>query len=383
MNGQWRVALFIEAHTAQGRGLLRGIAEERTTKPTMSVYVDIADPWRMLPAVAEGDCDGIIAHLSTAEHREQLTALGRPIVFIDDVTPTPERRIASVGLNERSIGRLAADHLAELRLRHFAMASREDAAYCTGRAAGFEAGLAAAGFAVDSMTSLPFAGGSIDEIHRLGAWLESLPTPIGIFACDDEAAFNTIEAARRVGRSVPDDVAVLGVSDDPTLVTLARPQLSSVRVAYEPIGSAAAQLLQRMLEGEPAPAERVRFDPVEVARRGSTDVLAVADPDLVAAVQFVRDHAHRPIQVVDILEAVPMSRRSLERRFREHLGRSPQQEIQRVRVDTARRLLAETTLAIHEVATKAGFSDPDRLASVFRKVVGETPSAYRERFRRR
>jgi LacI family transcriptional regulator len=230
---------------------------------------------------------------------------------------------------------------------------------------------------------LPFDCDSADAVRRLHAWLGGLPRPIGVFACDDAAAFNAIEAARQAGLSVPDEVAMLGVGDDPALVALARPELSSVRLAYEPLGVAAADTLQRMMTGEPPPSDRLKFQPVEVASRGSTDVLTVADPDLVAAVQFIRGHAHKPIQVGDILEAVPASRRSLERRFREHLGRSPQQEIQRVRIETARRLLAETDLTVYQIAAQSGFSDPDRLTSVFRKVVGLTPTDYRQQFRRR
>jgi LacI family transcriptional regulator len=121
--------------------------------------------------------------------------------------------------------------------------------------------------------------------------------------------------------------------------------------------------------------------PTGVATRRSTEVLAIDDPDVVAAVRFIRDHAHLPLSVADILRQVPVGRRTLERRCRLALGRGLGEEIRRTHLERARRLLAETDLPMKVLAERAGFSDCCHLAVVFRQELGLTPTAYRRQVR--
>ena len=113
--------------------------------------------------------------------------------------------------------------------------------------------------------------------------------------------------------------------------------------------------------------------------RQSTDTLAVNEPDLARAVAFIRSHATDPIQVSHVLREIPVSRRWLERRFREVLGRGPAAEIRRVRLSRAKRLLAETDLPVPEVARLAGFGSREYLAAVFAGEFGLSPRQYRNR----
>lgn len=157
--------------------------------------------------------------------------------------------------------------------------------------------------------------------------------------------------------------------------------LSSVVLPTERIGYEAAGLLDRLIAGAKAPDRPVLLPPTGVAIRQSSDILAVDDPEVAAAVRLIHQQGHRPIQVDDILPEVPVSRRSLERRFRKLLNRSIAEEIRRVHLDRARDMLADTELSMSEIAEHAGFTNARHLSVAFRQQLGSTPSAYRRRFR--
>jgi len=103
----------------------------------------------------------------------------------------------------------------------------------------------------------------------------------------------------------------------------------------------------------------------------------------VLAIGYIREHATEGIHVDDILRVVPSSRRRLERLFHDLLGRSPAEEIRRVRIERARHLLATTDLSIPRVAAASGFGTGEYLATVFRQATGTSPLKYRASARTR
>ena len=158
------------------------------------------------------------------------------------------------------------------------------------------------------------------------------------------------------------------------------PPLSSVRQATDRIGYEIGRVLEERMSGNPVSDEPCLIPPIGITVRQSSDVWAIADPDILEAMRFIRDHAQDGISVSDILQAVPMDRRRLERQFRKRLGRTPLAEILRTRLDRAKQLLVDSHLQIPEVANRSGFGDPDRFAQTFRKKVGMPPSVYRQQF---
>jgi LacI family transcriptional regulator len=125
----------------------------------------------------------------------------------------------------------------------------------------------------------------------------------------------------------------------------------------------------------------VLFPPTGVITRQSSDLTAIGDPDVAAAVTFIREHAEEPIGVADILKVVPISRRALEQRFAATVGRSPHQELRRARLELARQLLLTSETKLREVAEKCGFFDLSNFTQAFRLHTGYTPAAYRRSFR--
>jgi len=287
-----------------------------------------------------------------------------------------------VGTDDRRCGQAAAQHFLDRGFRQFAFVGHWDHFYSVTREKAYREAIEAAGFAVETYHEArrrPFEPlgrlWSLDE--KLGRWIQSLTRPVGIFASNDIWGMQLSEVCRQVGLRVPEDVALLGVDNDDLLCELARPALSSIVVPAERVGLEAAKLLEGLLRGKRPPVDPMLFPPTGIVPRRSSDVLAIDDPEVAAAVRFIRDHGDRPLQTRDLLAAVPVSRRSLERRFREAIGRTPHDEIRRVHLEIACQLLSETDLPMHAVATRSGFSDPKQLSVIFRQILDQTPTAYR------
>jgi LacI family transcriptional regulator len=196
-------------------------------------------------------------------------------------------------------------------------------------------------------------------------------------ACNDFRGTQALDACRRAGIAVPEEVAVVGVDNEELVCTLANPPLSSVVPNARSIGYEAAALLDRLMRGEPEPTTPLFIPPVEVITRLSTDVNAIADPEVATAMRFIREHACEGIAVADVLSQVPVSRSVLQRRFRGLLGRSIHGEIAGVRLQRAKQLLIETDLPLAAIAQRTGFSHVEYLCAAFRQATGLPPGTYR------
>jgi LacI family transcriptional regulator len=74
---------------------------------------------------------------------------------------------------------------------------------------------------------------------------------------------------------------------------------------------------------------------------------------------------------------VPLGRRTLERRFRQAMGRSILSEIRRAHIERAKQLLSATQLSMPAIAESCGFSNASRFGITFRQLTGVTPSEHR------
>ena len=169
------------------------------------------------------------------------------------------------------------------------------------------------------------------------------------------------------------------MDNDEVLCALSPPPLSSITLNPRRAGWEAAALLSRLMRGERLPPAAHLIPPVAIATRQSTDILAVADPKIAAALRYIREHACTGISVADVLHHCPMARRALETRFRKLLGRTPREEILRVQLNRVKELLVGTELPIGEIALRTGF-EPEYLSSVFRQEIKLAPTDYRRRY---
>lgn len=189
---------------------------------------------------------------------------------------------------------------------------------------------------------------------ELAAWLRTLPNPVGIMGCYDYRARHVLEACKTAGLRVPDDVAVVGVDND-VVCELADPPQTSIEQGKFQIGYAAAALLDRMMDGHEPEARRVVVPPVGLVMRQSTDLFHVPDPMVADAMRIVREKACRGVQADQVADRLRVSRSTLDKRFRHHVGRPVDQEIRRVRLERAKELLARTDLSPADVARESGF----------------------------
>jgi LacI family transcriptional regulator len=368
------------------RDILRGIKAFAEARPRW-VFTPITPESKAVRAMGALRHHGMIAHVFNRDLAESLIATRKPVVNVSGVLP--DLPLPRVGVDHVAVGRLAASHLLDRGFRHFGFVGYPDHAFSVGREVGFRTRVEEAGCRIDSYHQR-------DSEHRdptglwewddhLRRWLAGLPKPIGILASHDIQGVKLSEACRQAGLRVPEEVALVGVDNDDLLCELSRPALTSVALPAKRIGFEAARLLDRLMTQPSSGTERrfVLLAPVGVVTRRSSDVLAMDDVEVAAAIRYIREHAHEPIQVKDVLAEVPVSRRTLERRLRAALGRGVWEEIRRVHMERGKLLLADTDMSMSEVGRHAGFSDSRQLSVVFRQETGLTPTEYRRQFRAR
>ena len=386
MGRRLRIALLIESSRAYGRNVLDGVA----------AYVRIHGPWtfyyqeRAIDTPMPADLrrwrpDGLLVRIMDPSFGRQVRRLRVPVV--DLLGQRFYRNIPSVIPDQEAIARMAADHLLQRGLRQFAYAGFRDVLFSDQRRDFFEKYMATKGFPVHL-----FRGGSHrraaglapveEETARhgaeLAAWLSGLPKPLGLFACNDMRAYQVLSVCSEYGIAVPDAVAVLGVDNDPVTCQLSNPPLSSIDPNARKIGYEAAAALHRLIDGSGPVSARNLIAPAGVVSRPSTDILAIADQEVADAVRYIRKHACEGLKLDALLERIAISRRTLERRFTQHVGHSPSREIVRVRLGRVQELLAATDLSLDEVAHSAGFTYLESMCRLFKNTFGLTPGEYRK-----
>lgn len=215
--------------------------------------------------------------------------------------------------------------------------------------------------------------------RSLANWIRTLPRPVGIMAANDERGRQLLEACRSAEIDVPDDVAVAGVDNDELLCELSSPPLTSVEQGAVQLGQDAAALLDEMIEGRTIARRHFVINPISIVTRQSTDVRMVEDASVAAALAFIRDHACDGIRVPDVVRASATSRSALEIRFKTATGRTLRTAIDRVQLERARQLIAETDLPLKQVCARTGFRSIQHMTTRFGQRFGCTPGRYRRR----
>ncbi len=361
----------------------RGIARYLNEGADWSTFVRPLAGGGLEPALQRWRGDGLICSVNDSESAAYVRSLDMPLVNVTGRILTGD--VPSVIGDDEAVGRMAAEHFFSRGFRHFACFGGKWAEFVRRRTEGFTAAVVEGGGHLCD----PLETERLDQLiwprrlEHLGRWLKPMPKPVGLFAIFDALGHLVLDACKQEGLRVPEDVAVLGVDNDPIFCELSSPPLSSISPAFDRRGYIAAALLDRLIEGEPPPAQPLRIPPDGVVERRSTDVYATADERVRAALRYISDHRGKHIGVEDVAKGVHMSRRNLERRFRDALGRTVYDELRHTRLETAKALLTGTEKPLLEVALDSGFYSSSDLSNAFRRHVGMTPSRYRRRYGRR
>jgi len=381
-----RVALLIESSRTYGRGVLRGIARYSHLRGAWSCFIEESELYSKIPSwLGHWKGHGIIARVEDREMAAVLTRTGLPVVDVLGNARFPG--ISAFDTDAHAVAKLAADFFLQAGFQHFGYCGYQKIPFSERRQAAYAAYLAGKGKKVFTFAP-PLPRGfrpHLQEIERRGLskepsiakWLKDKPRPLALFACNDVAAQQVMNACREYGIQVPDDVAVMGVDNDDVLCNLCEPPLSSIEPDTERLGYEAAALLDRMMRGGRAPDNLTLIPPTRVVERASTDIIAIEDPVAAQAVRFIRDNVGRGISVKDTLAHVNRSRTDVEQRFRRWLHCSIHDEILRLRLDRACSLLRETDSNLGQIASSAGFSTAAHLCRLFQHRFHQTPSQYR------
>ncbi|MGC4030951.1 MAG: substrate-binding domain-containing protein [Tepidisphaeraceae bacterium] len=380
-----RVLVVMDSTYACYREMQIGIADFANARTAWHIDLFPAGS-DLLSWIKSTEPDGLIlgpaSELSIDEVDRAIARLPASVAI--STHPSIAERVPSVDVDNEQVGRIAAEHFLNKSFEHFGyIASPASAWWAIDRFAGFKAAITAAGFTVDKWET-HYSHLHPEEtipVAPLPDWLQTRPKPFAVLACNDSRAWECTQVCEDVPLHIPHDIALLGVDNDDLYCRMSRPALSSVIVPWERMGFQAATLLDELLQGKAvAPGVR-KLLPTGVCERQSSDVIAVPDPDVREALRFIRKNADRAITVKDVVDAVPVSRRDLEQRFRRLLNRSPLEEIRAARLARAKLLLATTDMSIDDVAYASGFASVHRFDHVFKAFFACTPTQYRRQSR--
>lgn len=339
----------------------------------------------MTEATLEGlkywDPDGIITsiHLPAINSIAQMTNVPKVGFGSYSAELDGHLKFPIVTSNQEEIGRMAARYFINKGMRHFAFCGGDEKAlWCRQRREGFTEELKEQNHICENYEpDIPSPTHMPDAIRSLGQWLEGLPKPCGVFVFFDGWARWVLDACVIKNLQVPQQISVLGVDNDRWLCELSQPRLSSIDANAMNAGYTAADILDRLMNGDNACQPLNYIYPSKVEERDSSNYMDFEDPEVAFAMRYIQEHACDPITPADVLKVTGMSNSTAYRRFIKSIGRSIHSEIQRVQMERVKELLTSTNLNITSIAKQAGFENIRYLTQVFRDTSGFTPTEYR------
>ena len=378
------VAVLVDTSTGWGRRLVHSVINFAHEHGNWRLWVEPAGRAEAARLPAGWDGHGIIARIASEQMADRLRSTRRPVVNVSGIK-LQGADFPRVSTNYQATAELAASHFLERGFEHFAYVGPFNLSYVREHREAFTEAVAAQGhhclyhdFRAGASRHLAWRS-HIDALKR---WLADLPRPIGIFTWGTTVGVYLLHACNEANIRVPDEIAVLGGDDDRLACEASSPPMSGVIVTSEQIGRTACQQLDRMMRGRRADPHTL-IDPIDITTRQSTDVLALRDPELLKALVILRQNAYSPMTIDGLMRRIAMSRRSLERMFQQTFGRTPWEEVRRLRMSRARQLLAQSDMSIPQVAESCGFATGEHFATLFKREHDITPLKYRSKVRGR
>jgi len=381
-----RIALLFNANKIFDREVIAGIAAHlSSTRASWDLFLE--EDFRLrLPGIEHWQGDGIIADFDDPAVAAALSRSRIPVVAVGgsyaDDSSYPDA-VPYVATDNFKLIKMAHDHLIEAGLRNFAMFSLPEAQenrWAQERETAFRTLMRKDKMEPQIYRGLGTSAPSWDEaVEQQIKWLHSLPKPVGIIAVTDARARQLLQACIMAGIEVPEQVALIGIDNDPLARMLTRIPLSSVIQGAQEMGRTAAHLLDQMLHGVRLGGTRILVPPVGINVLTSTRHEAPKHPHVMRARHFIRQYACQGIKTHQVAEYVGISRSSLESYFRQELDCSVHDVILRFKLDAATEILARGERSIADVALSCGFTSVQYMHAVFKRELGCTPRAYQDR----
>ena len=390
MGKNLHIAIAIERASEYGRRFLQGVADHYDGRP--DCLLDLLDPHQVTPQ-ATRLYDGWICRVTDRRSLKLIAATGKPVV--DAICLDFNERFSTVRTDYAAIGRMAADHLTARRFPNFAFCGYRHVAFSDLRGRAFADSLASRGYQpivyrppyvpdarkityLQQLQLLEGSTGEAADAQALTDWLLRLPKPVAIFCCDDFRAAAVSRLCARAGLSVPRDVAILGVDNDPIFCMFGSPRLSSIDPNATALGRAAAETLDEHIARPSAEATAKVIPPKGIIVRASTDAYPDAPDWFAEAIAFIGNNIGRGISASDVFAHIGFSRTLVERVFRRQLDRTVQAEIANARIEAAKHLLSTTSLPMKEIAYRCGYGSVEYFTRTFCTTTGRPPAGYRQ-----
>lgn len=383
-----RIALLMQGTRNYERGLLRGIANYSNLHGPLQFHREIPylpnNEKSPIHQIRDWKPDAVIIRESTPHAYDELLDLPLPILYFP--TTHLRKQVCNVIVDDNAVGRLAAQHLHQNGIRNFGFCGMNELFFWSKqRCKGFCEQVAAYGREVSIFES-PLGGEFLNwkkDFLKLQKWLEGLPAKTGVLVCTDDFSLLVQEACVAAGRSIPDEIALIGVGNDEAVCELAPTPLSSIQLNTERAGYDALAFLVQQIKSKKSTRKSTTKDiivsPLKVVPRKSSDATETRDLIVSEAISFVRQHLNQAIGVEDVVAQVGISRRSLYNRFKQETGQTIYAYINEQRLERFTRLLLETNLTISEISYSMGYESDANIARVFQKSKGITPMSYRRK----
>lgn len=337
--------------------------------------------------VSNSRVDGVIID-QWANNQSLLARCREACVPVVDISGDGDRvGVGIIAPDDHLVGKTVADYFLARGFRNFAFYGLPPAiatVWDQSRKSGFSQAIQNHGFSCAIFQGTALNWGQMHQPQHLQAlekWLVSLPKPVAILACIDTFAYELLRLALKTKIRVPDEMAVCGVDNRAWICTLANPTISSIPLDGQRAGMEAMDMLLHMIQSGSLESAPRYIEPLPIVHRESTDTYAFPDESVVGALNFIRDNAHRQIDVEDILDHLLVSRRSLEVRFKKLTGVTLQNHIWFSHVERAKKLLLESAQPMYKICENSGFGSAAVFNVVFRRLVGTTPTNFRRRTR--
>jgi LacI family transcriptional regulator len=372
-----RIILLIESSREFGRQMIIGIARYSRLNGPWSFYKEQIGLKSSIPKLTNWKPDGIIMRDSLI--KDELISLKIPTILVQHDSSLSQD-LPAVVTDSDLIAKMASEHLIEKGFKNYAYFGFDHFEWSNNRKQHFCKYNAEAGFETHVYNS-PQIKEIIDwekEQQHVCNWLERVPKPVGLMACNDDRAQNILDVCKRLSLRVPEDVAVIGVDNDPLVCETEDPPITSIAMNVETAGFEAAKLLDQMINNQNIESKQIHVSPTHIAQRQSSDILAVDDAEVASALQFIKENAKNKILIRDVVKATNVSRRTLEQKFKKSIHLSIYDKIRKIRVELITKLLLETDLPISHITSYFNFTDMEHISRYFKKEKGLGLREYRK-----
>ena len=339
---------------------------------------------KVLPWGWEGD--GILAWLGAGDDLAEFVQTAN-LPTVDFSFRRHHLKFPRVLEDHEHAAALAAEHFLTRGFTNFCFYSDANNWSYDERGEGFVKAVKAAGHNCTWLrwTEAPSFATGKTEWQRKRKWLASqmkqATKPLAVFAANDQQALDVLESCESAGVKVPEEVAILGTESYLLAPDAMHTPISSVDTNLELLGYTGAELLDQLMAKQAPPTEPIRVPAAGVITRKSTDILTIKHPGVARSLRFISEHGHEPICIKNLVGVAAMSRRGLHKAFLEHLGRTPGQELQRVRIERAKSLLSHTDQKVEVIALASGYRSINSFCVAFKRATGFSAKKFREKMR--